>query len=70
MTPAVAGSLFKSLERIPDPRRRRGVKHPFQALLRLTLLGLVSGQTTMAHPPQADLVREVALADAAGAFGL
>lgn len=49
MTPAVAGSLFKSLERIADPRRRRGVRHPFQALLRLTLLGLVSGQTTMAH---------------------
>ena len=49
MTPAVAGSLFESLERIPDPRRRRGVRHPFQALLRLTVLGLVSGQTTMAH---------------------
>ena len=46
---AAAGSLFKSLERIPDPRQRRGVRHPFQAILRLTLLGLVSGQTTMAH---------------------
>ena len=27
----------------------RGVRHPFQAILRLTLLGLVCGQTTMAH---------------------
>ncbi len=46
---AAAESLFKSLEQIPDPRRARGVRHPFQAILRLTLLGLVSGQTTMAH---------------------
>ncbi len=42
-------SLFKSLEQIPDPRRARGIRHPFQAILRLTLLGMVSGQTTMAH---------------------
>ena len=42
-------SLFKCLEEIPDPRKARGVRHPFQAILRLTLLGLVSGQTTMAH---------------------
>ena len=34
---------------MPDPRRARGVRHPFQAILRLTLLGLVCGQTTMAH---------------------
>ena len=46
---AVAESLFKSLEQIPDPGRASGVRHPFQAILRLTLLGLVSGQTTMAH---------------------
>ena len=42
-------SLFKCLEQVPDPRRARGVRHPFQAILRLTLLGLVCGQTTMAH---------------------
>ncbi len=41
-----AESLFKCLEQAPDPR---GVRHPFQAILRLTLLGLVCGQTTMAH---------------------
>ena len=46
---AAAESLFKSLEQVPDPRKARGVRHPFQAILRLTLLGLVSGQTTMAH---------------------
>ena len=44
-----AESLFQCLEQAPDPRRARGVRHPFQALLRLTLLGLVCGQTTMAH---------------------
>ena len=44
-----AESLFECLEQVPDPRRARGVRHPFQAILRLTLLGLVFGQTTMAH---------------------
>ena len=46
---AAAESPFKCLEQVPDPRRARGVRHPFQAILRLTLLGLVCGQTTMAH---------------------
>lgn len=44
-----AESLFGCLEQVADPRRPRGVRHPFQAILRLTLLGLVCGQTTMAH---------------------
>ena len=44
-----AESLFGCLEQVQDPRRVRGVRHPFQAILRLTLLGLVCGQTTMAH---------------------
>ena len=44
-----ADSLFKCLEQAPDPRRARGVRRPFQAILRLTLPGLVCGQTTMAH---------------------
>ena len=44
-----AESLFKCLEQVGDPRKARGVRHPCQALLRLTLLGLVCGQTTMAH---------------------
>ena len=46
---AAAESPFKCLEQAPDPRRARGVRHPFQAMLRLTLPGLVCGQTTMAH---------------------
>ena len=46
---AAVESLFKSLEQVPDPRKSGGVRHPFQAILRLTLLGLVSGQTTMGH---------------------
>ena len=45
----VAESLFGRLEQAPDPRRARGVHHPFQAILRATLLGLVCGQTIMAH---------------------
>ena len=44
-----AESLFECLQQVADPRRARGVRHPFQAILRLTLLGLVCGQTTMAH---------------------
>ena len=44
-----AESLFKCLEQVADPRKARGVRHPFPAILRLTLLGLVCGQTTMAH---------------------
>ena len=44
-----AESLFKCLEQVAGPRKARGVRHPFQAILRLTLLGLVCGQTNMAH---------------------
>jgi len=42
-------SLFECLEEISDPRKARGVRYPFQGILRLTVLALVSGQTTMAH---------------------
>ena len=44
-----AESLFRYLEQVPAPRKAMGVRHPFQAILRVTLLGLVYGQTTMAH---------------------
>ncbi len=44
-----AESLFRCLEQVADPRKARGVRHPFQAIPRLTLPGLVCGQTTMAH---------------------
>lgn len=36
---AAAESLFECLEQVPDPRRARGVRHPFQAILRLTPWG-------------------------------
>ena len=36
-----AESLFKCLEQMANPRKARGARHPFQAILRLTLLGLV-----------------------------
>ena len=44
-----AESLFMCLEQVPDPKRARGVRRPCQAILRLTLPGLVCSQTTMAH---------------------
>ena len=44
-----SGISVQVLGQVPDPRRARGVRHPFQAILRLTLLGLVCGQATMAH---------------------
>ena len=49
MDTEAAESLFGCLEQVPDPRRARGVRPPFQAILLLTLLGLVCGQTTKAH---------------------
>ena len=69
-----AESLFECLEHVADPRRARGVRHPFQAILRLTLLGLVCGQTTMAHSVGYGLqyrpLRQDALAGAEGASGV
>ena len=44
-----AESLFKCLEQVPDAKKARGVRRPVRAIPRLTLLGLVCGQTTMAH---------------------
>ena len=37
------------LGQVSDPRMAREMGHPFQAILRLTLLGLICGQTTVAH---------------------
>jgi DDE_Tnp_1-associated len=34
-------SLMAALSQVADPRQRRGVRHPFSAILALTLLGLV-----------------------------
>lgn len=47
MTPAVAGSLFESLEWIPDPRRQRGVQRD-----QPTSLFLGSNRLTGPIPPE------------------
>ena len=46
-----AESLFQCLEEVLDPGMAREVRHPFRTILRLTPLGLVCGQTTIAHMP-------------------
>ena len=48
MFPAPATTLLASLQRLTDPRRRRGVRHPFAAVLALTFLGLLCRQTDFA----------------------
>ena len=61
-----AESLFECLEQVPDPRRARGVRHPFQAILRLTLAEL--GLRPDHHGPHRPL-RQDALAGTEGASG-
>ncbi len=41
-------SLFDALSQIDDPRKARGVRHPYTSLLALTFLGLLCRQTDMA----------------------
>jgi hypothetical protein len=36
-------SLLEAFKQVPDPRKRRGVRHPFQALLTLAATAFVSG---------------------------
>jgi hypothetical protein len=45
---APISSLFDALSLIDDPRKARGVRHPFTSLLALTFLGLLCRQTDMA----------------------
>ena len=40
--------LFDALSQIDDPRKARGVRHPYTSLLALTFLGLLCRQTDMA----------------------
>src|SRR3954469_21316448 len=44
MTAIVADSLLGAMQELPDPRKRRGVRHPFAGLVSLTLLGLLCRQ--------------------------
>jgi hypothetical protein len=41
-------SLVDAFDQIEDPRKARGVRHPFSSMLKLTFLGLVCRQTDMA----------------------
>jgi len=42
-------TLFDALERIPDPRRKRGVRHPFQPILRFVIWGFASNLVAVEH---------------------
>jgi len=39
--PSHLRSLMEALSEVADPRRQRGVRHPFSSILALTLLGLI-----------------------------
>lgn len=43
MSPTAKLSLFEAFKRVPDPRKRRGVRHPLHALLTLAAMAIVSG---------------------------
>jgi hypothetical protein len=45
MSDPVCLSLLDAMRRLTDPRKRRGVRHPYPALLALTLLGLLCRQS-------------------------
>jgi DDE_Tnp_1-associated len=45
---APSPTLLAALQSLTDPRRRRGVRHPFAAVLALTFLGLLCRQTDFA----------------------
>jgi hypothetical protein len=48
MSLAPAPTLLAALQSLTDPRCRRGVRHPFAAVLALTFLGLLCRQTDFA----------------------
>ena len=45
---AGAGSLLDALERIPDPRHRRGIRHRQDSMLALAVCGVLSGARSVA----------------------
>ena len=47
MTPQIT-CLLDAFCQIDDPRKARGVRHPYRSLLALTFLGLLCRQTDMA----------------------
>src|SRR5689334_23320031 len=48
MSIPAAPTLLAALQELTDPRRRRGVRHPFAAVLALTFLGLLCRRTDFA----------------------
>jgi hypothetical protein len=48
MTAPAASSLLSALQRLPDPRKRRGCRFPFAGTLALTFLGLLCRQSDFA----------------------
>ena len=62
-----AESLFECLEQVADPRKARGVRHPFQAITAADPAGF--GLRPDHHGPHRPL-RQDALGDAQGAIGL
>lgn len=48
MTPPATDSLLAAFRRLPDPRHRRGIRHPFPGLLATLFLGLLSRQPDFA----------------------
>lgn len=43
MQPACAGSLLTHLSQVPDPRGRKGLRHPLSAMLTAVVCGLLCG---------------------------
>ena len=41
--------LFECLQSIPDPRKKRGVRHPFQPVLKFVLLGFTCRLVAIEH---------------------
>ncbi|WP_241255790.1 transposase family protein [Candidatus Protofrankia californiensis] len=40
--------MLEALAQVPDPRRRRGVRHPFAALLAIAVCAMLSGARSFA----------------------
>lgn len=43
------GTLFSSLEQLADPRKKRGVRHPFHSILKLVVLGYICRLVWVEH---------------------
>ena len=48
VTPQARGGLLEVLESVPDPRKKRGVRHRFSAILFVSVCAVVSGARSFA----------------------